>query len=148
VGGEGKNFNTKFGCENVACTPFSSGSNHWRCSYTGFTHHIWMAIDTYMRNTGYHHLFKAKLLVEIVGMDENQMMTSLKHGVHIGIMDNGNHGRWIEKTTTCKIFADQKIDKMHNPSFSKFWTIVSTMAKEARLKSTKQLSGSEYNPYK
>jgi hypothetical protein len=24
VGGEGKTFNTKFGCENVACRPFSS----------------------------------------------------------------------------------------------------------------------------
>jgi hypothetical protein len=56
------------------------------------------------------------------------------------IMDSGNHGRWIEKTT-CKIFDDQKMDKMHNPSFSIFWTIVSTMATEARLKSTKQLSG-------
>jgi hypothetical protein len=53
-------------------------------------------------------------------------------------MDNGNHGRWIEKTTTrCKIFDDQKTDKMHNPSFSIFWTIVSTMAKEERPKSTK-----------
>jgi hypothetical protein len=38
-----------------------------------------------MHNTGYNHLVKAKLLVEIVGMGENQMMPSLKHGVHIGL---------------------------------------------------------------
>ncbi len=44
-----------------------------------------MTIDIYMRNAGYNHLFKAKLLVEIVGMDENQMMPLLKHGVHIGL---------------------------------------------------------------
>jgi hypothetical protein len=59
--------------------------NQGRCSYTGFTRHIWMTIDTYMHNTGYNHLFKAKLLVEIVGMDENQMMPLLKHGIHIGL---------------------------------------------------------------
>jgi hypothetical protein len=50
------------------------------------------------------------------------------------IMDSGNHGRWIEKTTWCKSFDDQKMDKMHNPSFSIFWTIVSTMAQSRKAK--------------
>jgi hypothetical protein len=60
------------------CRPFSSEPLemllHW--IYTPHT-----AIDTYMCNTDY----KAKLIVEIVGMDENQIMPSLKHGVHIGL---------------------------------------------------------------
>jgi hypothetical protein len=59
----------KLACENVVCRPFSNEPLemllHW--IYTPYT-----TIDTYMRNTDY----KAKLIVEIVGMDENQMMPS------------------------------------------------------------------------
>ncbi len=53
----------------MVCRPFSNEPLemllHW--IYTPYT-----TIDTYMRNTDY----KAKLIVEIVGMDENQMMPS------------------------------------------------------------------------
>jgi len=61
--------------------------NHWRCSTIALDlHAIYGRLLTLTCTTpGYNHLFKAKLLVEIVGMGENQMMPSLKHGVHIGL---------------------------------------------------------------
>jgi hypothetical protein len=60
------------------------------------------------------------------------------------IMEDGQKKQHDAKS----LMIEKWMDKMHSPSFSIFWTVVSTMAKEARPKSTKHLSGSKYNPYK